>query len=213
MLASLERAGGAAARARVRCEIDPRVARVFHVAGRAGRPPRAAAGIQRGSGSVTRWWSSTWRQRERDDAVVGHRVAEEAAAGGRDDDVLPAVAAFVGHRRRLRRARQLVRPQLLAGLRVERAEAAVVGRADEDQPAGGRDRAAVAGTAGLLLVRRQALGDPERHAPGELAGVHVDRGQLSPRRLLADIMFDALSLKRPPPGTPRYGPSGSTRLP
>jgi hypothetical protein len=29
MLASLERAGGAAARARVRCEIDPRVARVF----------------------------------------------------------------------------------------------------------------------------------------------------------------------------------------
>ena len=91
----------------------------------------------------------------------------------------------IGHRRRLRGADELERPQFLAGLRVERAEAAVVGRADEDQPSGRRDRAAVAGTSGLLLVRRQALGDPERHAPRELAGVDVDRGQLSPGRLLA----------------------------
>ena len=48
MLASLERAGGAAARARVRCEIDPHVARVvFTWPGALDDSPRPAAGLPR----------------------------------------------------------------------------------------------------------------------------------------------------------------------
>ena len=54
------------------------------------------------------------RQRERHDAVVGQRRVEEPAAGRRDHDVLLAVLPVIGHRRGVRGAAELDRPQLLA---------------------------------------------------------------------------------------------------
>src|SRR5262245_43826388 len=128
------------------------------------------------------------------DAVAGDRVAEEAAAGRGDDDVLPAVASLVRDRCCLRGARKLERPSLFARLRVERAEAPVVGRADEDEASGRGDRAAVAGTSGVLLVRREAFSDAEWHTPRELARVDVDGSQLSPWRLLAEELLRVAAL-------------------
>ena len=54
------------------------------------------------------------------------------AAGG-DDDELLAAAAFVGDGHRHRVPVHVLRPELLAGRRVERAESPVVRRADEDE--------------------------------------------------------------------------------
>ena len=66
-------------------------------------------------------------------------------------------------------------PQLLAGPRLEGAEAAVDRRADEDQAAGGRDAAADVERAGLVeSLRLERLDESERHLPRDLAAVHVD---------------------------------------
>src|SRR6185436_15447065 len=89
------------------------------------------------------------RQRERED-VRARRGAEEAAAAGGDNDVLPAVLAEEGHRRGVRARRQFRLPQLPAGLRLEGAETAVDRRADEDHAAGGCDAAADVQRAGLV---------------------------------------------------------------
>ena len=62
-------------------------------------------------------------------------------------------------------ASSLVDPQLLAGLRIERAEPAIVGRADEDQAAGRHRRTGAAAAAGVLLAFGQRLGDAERASP------------------------------------------------
>src|SRR5690606_5903101 len=100
-------------------------------------------------------------------------------------DVLAPVAPEISARHRLCHAAERRLPELLARLRVERPEARVVGRADEDEAAGRGNRAAVAGTARVALAFGQALGHAKRHAPGELAGVDVDSGEIAPRRLLA----------------------------
>src|SRR4051812_48552818 len=83
------------------------------------------------------------RQREGRDAVVRRRRVEEAAPGRRDDHVLAAVAAKKGARGGMGRGPELHDPEFLAGLGVERAEAAVVGCADEHNAARRHDRAAV----------------------------------------------------------------------
>ena len=92
-------------------------------------------------------------QRERHEAaVVGQRRAKEPAACRRNHDVLPAIFPEIRARRRLRGAAQLERPQLRSGLRIERAEPRIVGRADEHESSGGRNGSAIARPAGLLLL-------------------------------------------------------------
>src|SRR3954469_2916676 len=121
------------------------------------------------------------RQRERQDVRAG-RGAEETAAAGRDDHVLPAVLAEKRHRRDVRARRQLGLPQLPAALRLEGAEAAVDGRADEDDAAGGGDAAADVERAGLVeAFVLERLEEPERHLPCDLALVHVDGDELAER--------------------------------
>src|SRR5262249_53029417 len=120
-----------------------------------------------------------------DDAVVGHRVVEEPAAGRRDYNVLPAVASFVGRRRGFCGASEFHRPQFLAVLCIEGTESCVIGCSDEYQASGSRDGAAVAGAPRILLAFGHAVSHAKRHAPGKFAGVYIDRGELTPWRLLA----------------------------
>ena len=73
--------------------------------------------------------SSLLRQRE-------HRQR----VGGGHGDVLLAVSSLIRDRIGISAPRELRHPQFLARPRVERAEAVVVGRCDEQQAAGRRDR-------------------------------------------------------------------------
>src|SRR3954462_14140403 len=121
------------------------------------------------------------RQRERQDVRAG-RGAEETAAAGRDDHVLPAVLAEKRHRRDVRARRQLGLPQLPAALRLEGAEAAVDRGADEDDAAGGGDAAADVERAGLVeALVLERLEESERDLPRHLALVHVDGDQFPER--------------------------------
>src|SRR5690606_30237752 len=88
-------------------------------------------------------------------------------------------------------------PDLVAGARVERAKAPVARRADEDEIAAGRDRAAVARRADVLLAFGQRLVDAERHGPDDLAGLRVDRDQARPRRRVTrQVALDAVAPRR-----------------
>src|SRR5262249_32196790 len=70
----------------------------------------------------------------------------------RDDrDVLLAVLSGVRDRVRVALSRQLRDPELLAVLRIERANATVVRRADDDDAARCGNRAGAAAAAGVLL--------------------------------------------------------------
>src|SRR5690606_38856128 len=71
------------------------------------------------------------------------------------------------------------------GSRVEGAEAAVVGRADEHQPARGHRRAGAAGVADQALALRQLVDHAERDRPLDFPRARVDRDELAPRRLVA----------------------------
>src|SRR6185436_1081231 len=108
---------------------------------------------------------------------------EKTAAARGDDDVLAAVFAHERHRHAVGARLQLGFPQLLAGLRFERAEAAIDGRTDEDQAAGGGNRAADvrgAGVAEAMLFQR--VDDAKRHFPGDVTAIDVHRYQLAERR-------------------------------
>src|SRR5579862_7124701 len=110
---------------------------------------------------------------------------------GRDNrHVLLAVLPLERHRIRISVALERRGPQLLARLRIERAESMIGSRADENQPARRGDRTRAAAIPGVLLAFRQSLGDAERGLPGDLAGVAVHRGQPSPRRFLAGPVAD-----------------------
>src|SRR5688500_14986832 len=63
----------------------------------------------------------------------------------RDDDILPAVAATIGHRRCLPTAGQLRLPELLSSVDVERSNEWIDGRGHEHEPAGSRDRSSEVG--------------------------------------------------------------------
>ena len=56
-------------------------------------------------------------QRERHDAVIGNRVIEEPTAGGGDHNILPAVAALIGHGSCLGGAAKLGDPKQTNALR------------------------------------------------------------------------------------------------
>ena len=64
-------------------------------------------------------------------------------------------------------------PKLLAGFGVEGAEALVGSGADEDEVAGGSDRARAAGIAGELLILGQTFGDAKPDLPGDFSGIGI----------------------------------------
>ena len=97
------------------------------------------------------------RQSESDQRIAPVRIEQLASPRGRDYDVLFAVLALIRDRRGVRSGFDLLRPDFFAGLRIEGAEAVVVGRSDEHQSAGGRDRASQIGSAGIALALRQVV--------------------------------------------------------
>src|SRR6266487_1973833 len=106
------------------------------------------------------------------------RQGEDHQLIGRDyRHVLLPVPRLVGDRVGVADGLELRDPELLAGLRIERAETAVVGRTDKHQSAGRDRRTGAAAAADVLLPWRQVLVDPERRLPRDLAGVGVDGDQ------------------------------------
>src|ERR1044071_9668031 len=114
----------------------------------------AWAASHTGSARATAAIRNGLRHRISDHGVGVAAVPGESAAGGGDDDVLSAVLALEGDGSGGRAGIHLIHPQLLAGLGIEGAEAAVVGRADEDQAAGGGERSADVRAPRVLLARR-----------------------------------------------------------
>src|SRR6185369_4130620 len=110
------------------------------------------------------------RQRERHDAAARRRAVLAAAAD--DDDVLTSVDG-VGGGGGVAGGREGRFPEQAAGELVVGVELPVeVGRADEEQPAGGDDRAAVVVAAGVGQPFRRQLGElAERNLPADRAGV------------------------------------------
>src|SRR5579862_5896361 len=95
--------------------------------------------ILRGLGECRR---SDRRQRKGHDVIAAPR-AERPVAAGTDDEILTlATPGPVGHGRRLAGHRQLILPQLAAGIDVEGAQVAVHGGRHEHQVSRGGDRAA-----------------------------------------------------------------------
>ena len=84
--------------------------------------------------------------------AVAARGADQRAAGREREHVLLALV-LERARRRVHAGAGLELPELLAGRRVERGEAPVVA-ADEQQPAAGRERAAVALLGPLVCATR-----------------------------------------------------------
>src|SRR5215469_8048487 len=123
-------------------------------------------------------------ERERDHTIARNRVIKKTAARSRNHDVLLPVGALVRDRRGFRRAGQFHGPQLLPGLRIECAEARVIGSPHKDEPAGRCDRATVARPARISLSFRQTVGDAQTHFPGDLARIDIYCREFSPRRLL-----------------------------
>src|SRR5260370_42278411 len=98
-----------------------------------------------------------------------------------DDNFLPP-ADRIRAGRRITSRRQGRFPQQLTGRLVERAELRVHRGGDKDEPARGDDRSAI-----LLCTRirtgrvRQRRMLTQRNSPTVLAGVEIDRAQLTPR--------------------------------
>src|SRR5580698_7114445 len=105
--------------------------------------------------------------------------------GGDHRYILFAVLPLISDRVRIGVARQLLDPQLFAGLRIERAEPAVAGGADEDQTARRHDGPGAPAAARFPLAFRQAFRDAERNLPRDLAGIRIHREQAAPWRFLA----------------------------
>ena len=110
-------------------------------------------------------------------------------------------AAAIRDRHGVRGQRQLRDPELGAGSRIERAEAPVVARADEHEPARRNDRPPDVERPVRRLLSATAR-EPERHAPRDLARRRIDGHELAPRRLLARPRVRAaacsLPASRPP---------------
>src|SRR5262245_49614406 len=77
------------------------------------------------------------------------------------------------------------RPQFLACFSVEDAEAAVISRADEDQSAGRRERAAEIRPAGFLFVFQQPFSNAQQGLPDYFTRVDIDDQKTTPQWLLA----------------------------
>src|SRR6266496_2186178 len=111
---------------------------------------------------------SILRKRIRDHRVGTAAVAEKSAAGSSDYNVLLTVLSLKSDWRRMRPRVELCDPQLLARFGIERAEAAVVCGADEDQPACRGQRSADVRPARVLLFGWKILADPERGLPRDV---------------------------------------------
>src|SRR5665213_3074746 len=109
-------------------------------------------------------------EREHEDAVAALEIELRVAAGGYGD-VLLAVDG-IRHRRRIDAGAAIVLPQLVAVLRIERLEPAVALAVEHEPPCRSQHAA------------DQRLG--RLHAPGNLAGVEVDRDQTPPLLLARD---------------------------
>src|SRR5471032_642480 len=127
-------------------------------------------------------------QPERYQAVADRRAVHERPAGRDHGDILLAVGALIGHRRSMGAGLQLLGPDFLARLGLKSAEAAVVGGADEDQPARRRQRRTQIGPAGISLSFRHDVAHAQIDAPGDLAGVDVHGPQIAPGRVLARVI-------------------------
>src|SRR5207237_7383557 len=99
--------------------------------------------------------------------------------------VLLSVFALIRERVCIHGLIQLECPQFLAGLRIERAEPAIVCCADEHQAACGRDRPSASGSADILFTRRQTFIESKCCHPGDGAGVRINSPESSPLWLLA----------------------------
>src|ERR1700686_3291352 len=104
--------------------------------------------------------SISW-QRIRNHRVGPAFITQEAAPRRGNHDVLLSVLSLERHGGGVRAGIDGCHPQLFAGLGIERAEAAVVGGADEDQASRGGDRAADIRASGFLLFGGEALGDSQ----------------------------------------------------
>src|SRR5690348_10485333 len=86
---------------------------------------------------------------------------------------IPSRLALIGDGNRVRAHVELGHPQLFPGLRIERPEALVVSRADENQSAGGGYRSAHVQAPGVALAFGQLVCHAQRHLPREFSGVGV----------------------------------------
>src|SRR5262245_3892928 len=97
--------------------------------------------LRRAAREHTRTRGSPSWQCERDHVVAQLRSERRVTARG-DHDQLPAARRAIGHGRRLTARRQIAAPEDTPRLDVESAQYRVARRADEDQPARGREGAA-----------------------------------------------------------------------
>src|SRR2546425_42608 len=127
----------------------------------------------------------TLGQRECGDGIVGQWRFKETAGCGCDDHVLLPVLTQISDWCGVSRSAEFHTPQFPAGFRIEGSEAAIIGGADEHETAGRGDGPSAVRPSRVLFILNQSIGNPESHAPGEFAGVHVHSGQQAPGRLLA----------------------------
>ena len=117
-------------------------------------------------------------------------LRDRSAAAGHDRDVLPTAPAQVRDRHSAAVLREVGDPQHFSRARVQRAEPGVHRGANEYQSARRRDRTApIRAPVGGHPLRLELLEGAQRHFPGDIAGVDVDRAHLTPRRLLARPAF------------------------
>src|SRR5665213_1191967 len=103
--------------------------------------------------------------------------------------VLLPVLALIRHRIRAHAGVQLDFPELLAGLRIEGPEAGIARGRKQQTARGGGGSGAADGTH-VLLAFGKAFVDPQHDLPGDIAGVGVDRVQMSPWWLVAGHTHD-----------------------
>ena len=123
------------------------------------------------------------RQRE-GEHVVAQRSAEILVPARRDDKILASCVRHVRHRRRVHAGGQLERPELGAGVRVERVQPPIECAAGEYDAARRRERAAKVRRSPSLASghRAELLDAAERHFPLHVARLEVHRGQRAERR-------------------------------
>src|SRR2546426_8245506 len=97
------------------------------------------------------------RECECRNGIVSQRRIKETACRRCNNDVLLAVLTQICNRRGVRCGGKFDGPKLLACFRVECAEAAVIGGADEDQSACSGDGPAAIRPSRILFIRRQSV--------------------------------------------------------
>src|SRR5579863_7389915 len=127
------------------------------------------------------------------------RIAQKSAAADHRRDVLFPVPPPIRDRNRMCRRAHIRRPQFFARLRIERPEFVIERRADKRNPARAGDRSAdvrrprPVNAFGIEFRKRS-----QRDSPCNLAGIHVNRQELAPRRLLAGPVRVRIPEQLPP---------------